>query len=83
MLKFTGSTTYHSDFLVPYHFIPTYPPPRKMHHAFWEYTPIHRKILSFNFKRTNNAENTVCIIITNGVAIDAANDVLPVWWMEV
>ena len=29
------------------------------------------------------SENQVDVNVANGVAIDVANDVLPVWWIEV
>ena len=52
------------------------------------YTSIHRKILLFNitFHLIFNAIKTpkwqFDVNVANGIAIDVANDALPVWWME-
>ena len=47
-------------------------------------TPYHaRNSLSLSSLRIKMLQSTSGVNVANGVAIDVANDVLPVWWMEV
>ena len=46
-------------------------------------TPHHTRNISFNLKRVIMSKIQFDVNVANGVAIDVANDTLPVWWMEV
>ena len=52
------------------------------------YTPIHWKIYTFIpyhliFKAIKSPKSQFDVNVANRVAINVANDVLPIWWMEV
>ena len=55
---------------------------------FWGYNSIHRKTITvipyhLIFNASKMLQSTSAVKVANGVAIDVAYDVLPVWWMEV